>query len=102
MMHVLLSLIATRHEAIDAYLGRDYGGFVRHSEAGAMHSALLRALQDAAFRITLSNQIRQAKQHMARSSGPGGRNRAVSVVKMKKACGTPQAFQGRHCMSVPA
>lgn len=101
MMHVLLLLIATRHEAIEAYLGRDYGGYVPRSEAGAMHSALLRALQDAAFRTTLGNQIRQAKQHLERSSSPGGRTRAVSVVKLKKACGTPQAFQGRHCMTVP-
>lgn len=64
-------LIATRHEAIEAYLGRDYGGFVPHSDAGAMRSALLRAVQDADFRNTLGNQIRQAKQHLERSSSPG-------------------------------
>jgi hypothetical protein len=64
MMYVVLSLIATRHEAIEAYLGRDYGGFVPRSEAGAMHSTLLRVLQDAAFQTTLGNQIRQAKQHL--------------------------------------
>lgn len=39
-------LMATRHEAIEA-------------------------LQDADFRTTLSNQIRQANQHLARSSSPG-------------------------------
>jgi len=65
-----------------------------------MHSALLRALQDADFRTKLSNQIRQAKQH-ASVAAAGGRNRAVSVVRLKKACGTPQAYQARHCMTVP-
>lgn len=64
-------LIATRHEAIEAYLGRDYGGFVPQDDADAMHGALLRALQDADFRNTLCKQIRQANERLERSASPG-------------------------------
>lgn len=64
-------LIATRHEAIEAYLGSDYQGFVPHGDIDAMRTALLRALHDAPFRAMLDSQIHAAGQKMAGSRSPG-------------------------------
>ncbi len=64
-------LIATRHEAIEAYLGADYAGFVPHGDAAAMAAALKRALADHAFRAALAAKITQANRKLALADGPG-------------------------------
>lgn len=64
-------LIATRHEAIEAYLGTAYAGFVPHGDAQAMAAALKRALEDQAFRAELAAAITQADRQLALADGPG-------------------------------
>ena len=64
-------LIATRHEAIEAYLGSDYPGFVPHDDAQAMRAALQRAIREPAFRQVLSQHIVQAGQRMSTIGSPG-------------------------------
>lgn len=64
-------LIATRHEAIEAYLGHDYQGFVPHGDIDAMRTALLRALHDDTFRSMLGQQILNIGLRMEGSSSSG-------------------------------
>ncbi|WP_158568045.1 MULTISPECIES: glycosyltransferase [unclassified Duganella] len=64
-------LIATRHEAIEAYLGAGYAGFVPHGDAPAMAAALQRALEEPAFRAELAAAITQANRQLAQADGPG-------------------------------
>jgi glycosyltransferase involved in cell wall biosynthesis len=64
-------LIATRHEAIEAYLGPAYPGFVPHGDVDAMRSALIRALREPAFRASLSSDIVKAWQRLEKRNSPG-------------------------------
>jgi hypothetical protein len=64
-------MIATRHESIEAYLGKDYPGFVEHDSVQAMRDGLTRALQDESYRATLSDAIRRASALLERQDGPG-------------------------------
>ncbi|OEZ81962.1 hypothetical protein JAB6_35510 [Janthinobacterium sp. HH104] len=64
-------LVATRHEAIEAYLGSDYPGFVPHDDVEAMRATLERAVEDATFRKALSDAIMQAESRLAKVGSPG-------------------------------
>lgn len=64
-------LIATRHEAIESYLGKDYQGFVPHGDAAALRAGLQRALRDEDFRATLAAEIVQAGRRLEQQGGPG-------------------------------
>lgn len=64
-------LVATRHEAIEAYLGSDYPGFVPHDDVDAMRATLQRAITDDAFRQLLGEAIEQAEHRLAKSGSPG-------------------------------
>ena len=64
-------LIATRHEAIEAYLGSDYQGFVAPGDAGAMRERLRQALTDEPFRAMLSQQIVHAARQLDGQHQPG-------------------------------
>lgn len=64
-------LVATRHEAIEAYLGTDYPGFVAHDDVAGMRDTLQRALQDDAFRATLCATIDRAKDRLDQRGTPG-------------------------------
>lgn len=64
-------LIATRHEAIEAYLGRDYAGFVAAGDSDAMRESLRRALADDGFREELAAQVRRASAQLEQCGGPG-------------------------------
>lgn len=64
-------LIATRHEAIEAYLGSDYQGFVAPDDVAAMRDSLARALADDAFRAQLSAQIARASRDLDGQHQPG-------------------------------
>lgn len=64
-------LVATRHEAIEAYLGADYPGFVPHDDVHAMRSALAGVLAQPAWREELAQRVRQAAQVLAGRGEPG-------------------------------
>jgi hypothetical protein len=64
-------LVATRHESIEAYLGRDYPGFVPHDDAPALRAALQRTLTDAAFRARLAATIARAGARLEEQGSPG-------------------------------
>lgn len=64
-------LIATRHEAIESYLGKHYQGFVPHGDAAALRAGLRRALQDEPFRAALAAEIAQAGRRLEQHGGPG-------------------------------
>lgn len=64
-------LVATRHEAIEAYLGADYPGFVPHDDVQAMRSALAGVLAQPAQREALAQRVRQAAQLLAGRGEPG-------------------------------
>lgn len=64
-------MIATYHESIEAYLGKDYPGFVPHNNVEAMRSALTRALEDSGYRDTLTQAINRANEKLQQQSGPG-------------------------------
>ena len=64
-------LVATWHEAIEAYLGSDYPGFVPHDDVEAMRATLERAVEDATFRKALSDAIVQAESRLAKVGSPG-------------------------------
>lgn len=64
-------MITTRHESIEAYLGKDYPGFVEHNSVEAMRQALARALQDEGYRDTLCAAIRRASAKLEQQDGPG-------------------------------
>ncbi|WEF35670.1 glycosyltransferase [Pseudoduganella chitinolytica] len=64
-------MIATRHESIEAYLGRDYPGFVPPGDVEAMRAALSRALTDAAWRAQLSTSIEAAARQLDKQGEPG-------------------------------
>jgi len=64
-------LVATRHEAIEAYLGSDYPGFVAYDDAAAMRQAVERALADTDYRLSLVTAIRRAAAQLAQRSTPG-------------------------------
>ncbi|AXA91842.1 glycosyltransferase family 1 protein [Massilia sp. YMA4] len=64
-------LVTTRHESIEAYLGTDYPGFVKHDDVDSMRTTLQRALDDAAFRETLAAAIRVAGRKLDQREGPG-------------------------------
>ena len=64
-------LVTTRHESIEAYLGTDYPGFVRHDDVDSMRETLQRALTDAAFREELATAIRHAGRKLDQREGPG-------------------------------
>ncbi|TFW21154.1 glycosyltransferase family 1 protein [Massilia arenosa] len=64
-------LVATRHESIEEYLGRDYPGFVDHDDVAAMRATLQRALSDDSFRATLADTIRKAGQRLEQRGSPG-------------------------------
>ncbi|KAB8041456.1 glycosyltransferase family protein [Janthinobacterium aquaticum] len=64
-------LIATRHEAIEAYLGADYAGFVAAGDSLAMREGLRRALCDPHFRAQLAEQVSRAAARLEQSEGPG-------------------------------
>lgn len=64
-------LVATRHEAIEAYLGADYPGFVPHDDVQAMRSALAGVLQQPARCEELAQRVRQAARVLAGRGEPG-------------------------------
>jgi glycosyltransferase involved in cell wall biosynthesis len=64
-------LVATRHESIEAYLGRDYPGFVPQDDAPALRATLQRALTDEAFRATLAATIVRAGARLEEQGSPG-------------------------------
>lgn len=64
-------LVATRHEAIEAYLGADYPGFVPHGDVHAMRSALAGVLQQPARCEELARRVRQAARVLAGRGEPG-------------------------------
>ncbi|HEY0586365.1 MAG TPA: glycosyltransferase [Pseudoduganella sp.] len=64
-------LVATRHEAIEAYLGEDYPGFVPHDDVQAMHQALARVLEQPARREELAQRVRQAAGRLEERGEPG-------------------------------
>lgn len=64
-------LIATRHEAIEAYLGSNYAGFVAPGDGSAMRAGLQRALSDGAFRAQLAAQVQRASARLEQYGGPG-------------------------------
>lgn len=64
-------LVATRHEAIEAYLGDDYPGFVPHDDVAAMRQALAHALEQPARRAELARRVRQAAGRLASHGAPG-------------------------------
>jgi len=64
-------LVATRHEAIEAYLGEDYPGFVPHDDVAAMRLALACALEQPARREELAQRVRQAAGRLAGHGEPG-------------------------------
>lgn len=65
------ALVTTRHESIEAYLGKDYPGFVQHEDQNAMRDAIVRALTDEQFRATLIAAIRVAAIRLEGADGPG-------------------------------
>lgn len=65
------ALITTRHESIEAYLGKDYPGFVRHDDQQAMRDGVARALADDQFRAVLIASIRAASTRLDGADGPG-------------------------------
>jgi glycosyltransferase involved in cell wall biosynthesis len=64
-------LVATRHESIEEYLGRDYPGFVARDDVAAMRATLLRALSDDQFRSQLATGVRAAGRRLAQRGSPG-------------------------------
>ena len=64
-------LVATRHESIEEYLGRDYPGFVARDDVEAMRATLMRALSDDQFRTRLADNVRRAGDRLARRGSPG-------------------------------
>ncbi len=64
-------LVATRHEAIEAYLGEDYPGFVPHDDVQAMRQALARALEQPARREELAQRVRMAAGKLEERGEPG-------------------------------
>jgi glycosyltransferase involved in cell wall biosynthesis len=64
-------LVATRHESIEEYLGRDYPGFVDQDDVRAMRATLQRALSDDAFRAALADTIRRAGRRLDERGSPG-------------------------------
>lgn len=64
-------LVATRHEAIEAYLGEDYPGFVPHDDVQAMREALARVLEQPARREELAQRVRQAAGRLEGRGEPG-------------------------------
>lgn len=64
-------LITSRHESIEAYLGRNYPGFVPAGDVAAMRSSLERALQDPAWRAELSAYIVDASRKLDGQGEPG-------------------------------
>ncbi|QGZ41790.1 glycosyltransferase involved in cell wall biosynthesis [Pseudoduganella flava] len=64
-------LITSRHESIEAYLGRDYPGFVPAGDVDAMRKALQRALDDSAWRAQLAKRIEAAAQQLDSHGEPG-------------------------------
>lgn len=64
-------LIATRHEAIEEYLGPDYPGFVAHDDVAGMRATLQRALSDDGFRTGLAETIRRAGDRLGQRGSPG-------------------------------
>jgi glycosyltransferase involved in cell wall biosynthesis len=64
-------MVTTRHEAIEAYLGKDYPGFVERDDVAAMRANLERALGDGAYRTQLEQAIRRADEAMSRHDAPG-------------------------------
>lgn len=64
-------LVATRHEAIEAYLGEDYPGFVPHDDVHAMRQALARALEQPARRAELAQRVRLAAGRLEGRGEPG-------------------------------
>jgi glycosyltransferase involved in cell wall biosynthesis len=64
-------LVATRHEAIEDYLGADYPGFVPHGDVQAMREALAGALRQPAWREELARRVRQAAARLAQRGEPG-------------------------------
>jgi glycosyltransferase involved in cell wall biosynthesis len=64
-------LVTTRHESIEAYLGKDYPGFVKHNDEEALRQGIVRAIDDASYRMALSTAIRTASERLDRADGPG-------------------------------
>lgn len=64
-------MITTRHEAVEAYLGKAYPGFVPHDDVAAMRQQIARALDDAAYRSELTAAIRRADAEMSRHDDAG-------------------------------
>jgi len=64
-------LVATRHEAIEAYLGEDYPGFVPHDDVQAMRQALAHALEQPARRAELAQRVRLAAGKLEGRGEPG-------------------------------
>ena len=63
--------MATRHEAIEAYLGEDYPGFVPHDDVQAMRQALAHALEQPARRAELAQCVRLAAGKLEGRGEPG-------------------------------
>jgi glycosyltransferase involved in cell wall biosynthesis len=64
-------LVATRHEAIEAYLGADYPGFVPHDDVQAMRQALARVLEQPARRAELAQRVQLAAGRLQGRGEPG-------------------------------
>lgn len=57
-------VVATRHDSLVEYLGRDYPGFVPASDSEALRHAIDRGLRDDAFRRTLIEGVRAAAERL--------------------------------------
>lgn len=64
-------MITTYHESIEAYLGKDYPGFVAPDDAAAMRHSLHRALDDDAYRAQLASAIKRAGDAIDEHDSPG-------------------------------
>jgi glycosyltransferase involved in cell wall biosynthesis len=64
-------LIATRHEAIEDYLGVDYPGFVTPNDIAAMRAAVRRAMSDASYRADLAAMVKEAAKRTFDAEPPG-------------------------------
>jgi glycosyltransferase involved in cell wall biosynthesis len=60
----LRPVVATHHDAVVEYLGHDYPGFVRASDATALRAAIVRALEDTDERRALLERIRIAARSL--------------------------------------
>ncbi|MGZ5544759.1 MAG: hypothetical protein ACXWIU_08790 [Limisphaerales bacterium] len=74
-------LIATRHESIEAYLGKDYPGFVRPNDVIEMRAALEKVLRDSEWSEKLGRAVRAAAKQLDEHGEPGADIARLLTVK---------------------